>query len=176
MHRGIRIFLPILIALFSMIHVAHGLDVAQVTEGCIPLVVLAKADFDGDGQNDTLFGAATSSPHGYRSLLVTSSDRRTLLDITDGRHYYIIQVADIGAPNPIIIAGTPFGSKWSNLEAWMYLPDKGFQQLWWDSSFTVVGLIEGINTRQRKIQLITPEGKKTYRYSNGSLRSDSSPR
>jgi hypothetical protein len=171
MQRTVRILLPLLIVLATS-QVAAALDTARVTEGCIPLVLLAKADFDGDRKEDKLLGAATLSPHAFRSLLVKSAGGKTMLDITDAGYYYIAKVADIGAPNPIIIAGTPFGSRWANLEAWMYVTGQGFQQLWWDSSFKQVGLIEGIDTKKGQIQLVTPTGNKTYRYINGRLQSE----
>lgn len=167
MHRTLRTLLPLLIVLVTM-QVASA-RTARLTQGCIPLVVLAKADFDGDKRDDELLGAATSSPHGFRSLLVDAASGKRLLDITDAGYYYIVKVAVIGAPNPIILAGTPFGNRWANLEAWMYLPDKGFQQLWWDSSFKLVGLIEGIDRQRGRIEVITPTGKKTFRYSDGAL-------
>lgn len=151
---------------------ADARSTARVPDGCIPLVLLAEADFNGDRKLDRLLGATTSSPHGFRSLLVESANGMTLLDITEAGYYYIVKVADVGSPNPIILAGTPFGNRWAILEAWMYSPGQGFQQLWWDSSFKQVGLIEGVHRRKGQIKVLTPTGSKTFRYNHGRLRSE----
>ncbi|MGE5675715.1 MAG: hypothetical protein ACM3XM_17840 [Mycobacterium leprae] len=163
-----RILINLMTVLFLVLS-AQSTFAQVATRDCIPLVLLAKADFDGDGKQDQLLGATTSSEGAYRSLIVESAEGKKLLDITDAGYYYRVRVADIGAPNPIVIAGTRFGNKWEELQAWMFLPNRGFQQLWWNSSFTLVGRL--VSIAPKTIQVDTEAGPKVYQYVDGSLQS-----
>lgn len=162
-----RVLLVLLLLAFGRLAVA-----APVTEGCIPLVVLAKADFDGDGKLDSLLGATTQTEGGYRSLLVKSAAGEVLLDLTDGRYFYVAEVGGLGAPNPVLIVGTPFGNKWAELAAWTFVPKSGFEQLRWHSSVQLVGRVPRIDSKLKRVVVTTEKGEKSFRYRDGALRQD----
>lgn len=143
--------------------------------GCIPLARLASADLDGDHKQDALLGAASPSRHGYRSLLVRSATGQMLLDITNAGYYYLADVADLGAPNLVLLAGSPFGNKWLNLEAWVVMPGRGFERLRWDGAFEMVGVVVATDSKAHEVVVDTPTGKKAIRYANGQLQSVTAP-
>lgn len=133
-------------------------------------VLLHKADFDGDGKEDSVWGERTAVSDAYRTITVRSATARTLMSISEPSFFYETLVAQPGSPYPILITGTPFGN-WLKVSGFMYDPEtKRMTPIKWDEQDYVIGRGVHVDPTTGDLAMWTERGKASFHFEQGELR------
>lgn len=132
-------------------------------------VTLARADFDGDRNDDLVLGQKTTYPDAYGPrILVRTTSGDTLLELSDESLFYLVTVAPW--PSPILVVGSPDGN-WLRVQAFMFRPQtRKMQTLKWDHRGYVRGREVQVDPTSGVISMWTEGGKMSFRFKDGVLR------
>ncbi|HYF96118.1 MAG TPA: hypothetical protein VD969_28230 [Symbiobacteriaceae bacterium] len=150
-----------------------GNTAGTVHPATVQWTVVARADFDGDGQEDQVLGENSSHPRAYRRITVRRSAGENLLEIADEALFWEVLVAP--GPLPILVVGAADG-KWLGVRAFMYSPrTTQMQRLTWDGRNQVRGRKIQVDPAG-SIAMWTESGRVAYQYAEGQLRQNPNPR
>lgn len=134
--------------------------------------LLKTADFDRNGAHDQVLGEITALEGAYRRIVVRGAPGKAMLDVHEESLFSHVQVADVGAPYPILVTGVAYRDETFLLRAYMYSPTtERLEWLKWNiDDLVLIGKVVKEDPTARSI-LVSVQGRvRSYRYAEGRLR------